>query len=536
MQSQQISYRDTGFVSKMICDLFEGKEALSAFYGNTPNVDNFKVQLLDKQENFTQNQREVLVSSLVSQYGSLLQKGSSVDANIQRLALPNTFTITTGHQLNLMTGPLYFLYKIISTLNLCKTLKKSHPEFDFVPVYWMATEDHDFDEISFFNFNRKNFKWDREKAGAVGRFSIDGLEPLFALFDKELGSSSSAQEIKNLIKKSYLSSFSLTEATRKLVHELFHSEGLVILDGDDRPLKQVFTPKMKEELLSSSCQIEVEKTISRLQSDYDSEYVPQVNPREINLFYLTDTNRLRLVRTPNGFADADNTLSWTKPELLHELQETPDRFSPNVLMRPLYQETILPNLCYIGGGGELAYWLELKAYFESQKTPFPILLHRNAAVLVPRKIADKIERLQLTPADVFLKRSSLINKKVRQISNIDLDLQPFKKVLEEQFVHLESLILETDASFEGAVKAQQVKQFKGIDNLEQRLLKAQKRKLADQVKRLTLLHDALFPNESLQERTVNFSEFYLAYGSEILSLLSKQLDPLSQKFYWIVLD
>jgi predicted nuclease with TOPRIM domain len=163
-------------------------------------------------------------------------------------------------------------------------------------------------------------------------------------------------------------------------------------------------------------------------------------------------------------------------------------------------------------------------------------LHRNAAVLVPRKIADKIERLQLTPADIFLKRSSLINKKVRQISNIDLDLQPFKKVLEEQFVHLESLILETDASFEGAVKAQQVKQFKGIDNLEQRLLKAQKRKLADQVQRLTLLHDALFPNESLQERTVNFSEFYLAYGSEILSLLSKQLDPLSLKFDWIVLD
>ena len=536
MQSQQISYRDTGFVSKMICDLFEGKESLSAFYGNMPTVDNFKLQLLDKQKNFTQNQREILVSSLVSQYGSLLQKGSPVDVNIQRLALPNTFTITTGHQLNLMTGPLYFLYKIISTLNLCKTLKKAHPEFNFVPIYWMATEDHDFDEISFFNFNRKNFKWDREKAGAVGRFSLDGLEPLFALFDKELGSSSSAQEIKNLIKKSYLSSSSLTEATRKLVHELFQPEGLVILDGDDRPLKQVFIPKMKEELLSSSCQTEVEKTISKLQLEYDSEYVPQVNPREINLFYLTDADRLRLVRTPNGFSDADSTMSWTQIELLLELQETPDRFSPNVLMRPLYQETILPNLCYIGGGGELAYWLELKAYFESQKVPFPILLHRNAAVLVPRKLADKIEHLQLTPADVFLKRSSLINKKVRQISNIDLDLQPFKKALEEQFVHLESLVLETDASFEGAVKAQQVKQFKGIDNLEQRLLKAQRRKLADQVQRLTLLRDALFPNESLQERTVNFSEFYLEYGSEILSLLSKQLDPLSLKFDWIVLD
>ena len=536
MQSQQISYRDTGFVSKMVCDLFEGKESLDAFYGNPPTLDNFKVQLIEKKENFSPNQREVLVSSLISQYGNLLQKGSPVDLNIERLALSNTFTITTGHQLNLMTGPLYFLYKIISTLNLCKTLKKAHPDFNFVPLYWMATEDHDFEEISFFNFKGKNFKWNRNKAGAVGRFSLDGLEPLFTLFDAELGSSSSAQEIKNLIRESYLSSNSLTEATRKFVHQLFHSEGLVILDGDDRPLKQIFAPKMEEELRSGSCQVEVEKTISKLQSDYDSEYVPQVNPREINLFYLTKTDRLRLVRTASGFADADNTRSWTQAELLQELQKTPDRFSPNVLMRPLYQETILPNLCYIGGGGELAYWLELKAYFESQKVAFPILVHRNAAVLVPRKLADKLDRLQLTPADVFLKRPSLINKKVRQISNIDLDLQPFKKALEEQFTHLERLVLETDASFEGAVKAQQVKQFKGIDKLEQRLLLAQKRKLADQVQRLTLVHDALFPNESLQERTVNFSEFYLQYGSEILSLLSKQLDPLSLKFDWIVLD
>ena len=205
-------------------------------------------------------------------------------------------------------------------------------------------------------------------------------------------------------------------------------------------------------------------------------------------------------------------------------------------MRPLYQETILPNLCYIGGGGELAYWLELKAYFDSQKIPFPILLHRNAAVLVPKKVADKLGRLQLSPEDMFLKRASLINKKVRQISNIDLDLQSLKKTLEEQFNFLESLVSQTDASFEGAVKAQQKKQFNGIDNLEQRLLKAQKRKLTDQVQRLTILHDTLFPNESLQERTVNFSEFYMQYGSKFISVLSKQLDPLSLKFDWIILD
>ena len=254
------------------------------------------------------------------------------------------------------------------------------------------------------------------------------------------------------------------------------------------------------------------------------------------MFYLTQNDRSRIVRTPLGFADADNKITWTNEELMELLDQTPECFSPNVLMRPLYQETILPNLCYVGGGGELAYWLELKAYFVSQNIPFPILLHRNAAVLIPSKTAKKLDSLNLKSEDLFLKRSSLINKKVRQISNIDLDLQSLKETLEVQFKELESLVKQTDASFEGAVKAQRAKQFKGIDNLEHRLLKAQKTKLADQVARLTLLHETLFPNESLQERTVNFSEFHLQYGKELISILSKKLDPLSLKFDWIVLD
>ena len=335
MQSHQISYRETGFVSKLICNLFEGNKQLKAFYGNSPKIDGFKTQLLAKQKSFTQDQRSVLVSALINQYGTLLEKDSLVLDHINSLSLSNTFTITTGQQLNLMTGPLYFLYKIISVLNLCKTLKKSHPDHNFIPVFWMATEDHDFEEISFFNFKNKNFKWDREKAGAVGRFSLDGLEPLFTLFEKELGNSSSAEEIKSLIKISYSTSTSLTEATRKLVHELFKEEGLVILDGDDRSLKEVFVPKMKEELRLSSCQINVEKTISKIQSDYDSSYLPQVNPREINLFYLTQNDRLRIVRTPLGFADADNKITWTNEELLEVLDQTPECFSPNVLMLSL---------------------------------------------------------------------------------------------------------------------------------------------------------------------------------------------------------
>lgn len=536
MQFQKIPYRDTGYVSKIICDLFEGNKELRDFYGNSPTLGGLKKQLLKKQKSFSEYHRKILVSSLNEQYGPFLKKESLVFENIQSLSSEKTFTITTGHQLNLMTGPVYFLYKIISVLNLCKKLKETHSDYNFVPVFWMATEDHDFEEISYFNFNNKNFKWSREKAGAVGKFSLEGLDTLFTLFEKELGNSETANQIKKLIKKSYSNSATLVEATRRLVHSLFEKEGLVIIDGDNSALKELFVPIMEKELLSRSCLLHVGDTIDKIQQEYDSSYAPQVNPREINLFYLTDEDRLRIVRTSKGFSNSENTMNWSTEELLEELKSFPERFSPNVLMRPLYQETILPNLCYVGGGGELAYWVELKAYFESQNEIFPVLLHRNAAVLVPKKVAKKIDRLELSPKDLFLKRSSLINKKVRQISNINLDLQGFKLALEDQFKDLEGLVNQTDATFEGALKAQKSKQFKGIDKLEQRLLKAQKRKLADQVSRLTLLHESLFPNQSLQERTVNFSEFYLNHGADLIPFLIKHLDPLSLKFDWIVLD
>lgn len=129
-----------------------------------------------------------------------------------------------------------------------------------------------------------------------------------------------------------------------------------------------------------------------------------------------------------------------------------------------------------------------------------------------------------------MKQHELINKKVRQISNIDIDLTPQKKHLQQQFQELYELAEKTDKSFLGAVKAQEVKQIKGLENLEARLLKAQKRKLEDEVKRITRLQNELFPNKGLQERQVNFSEYYLEYGEGLLEELKQGLKPLELKF------
>ena len=228
-------------------------------------------------------------------------------------------------------------------------------------------------------------------------------------------------------------------------------------------------------------------------------------------------------------------ITWTKEALLKEVDDYPERFSPNVIMRPLYQEVILPNLCYIGGGGELAYWFQLKAFFNEVKVPFPIMLLRNSVLIQSVQQQKKLKNLNISNEDIFLKREVFINKKVKEISKIDIDLSSQKKYLIEQFESLYKLAEQTDKTFVNAVKAQEVKQLKGLENLEKRLLKAQKRKLQDQVSRMTELHEELFPNNSLQERTTNFSQFYLEYGEELIPQLIENLKPLSSEFLILTL-
>ena len=534
MSLSRIPYSDTGFFSTLICDLVQQHPALNEMIGRHPSIASFAQQLKEKKEQYPAEHRTVLCEKLEKQYKDL-PFSEKVSTNITLLKNKNTFTVTTGHQLNLFTGPLYFVYKIISTINLCKQLKERYPENDFVPIYWMATEDHDFEEISYFNFKGKKVKWSRESKGAVGRLPLDDLKPLLDLFEDSIGTNAAAFQLKEWIKSSYRSSTSLAEATLRLVHQLFSTHGLVILDADCTDLKKLFLPYVRTELEEGQCEKTVLTSIETLKQNYSDQYTPQVNPRAINLFYLTDTSRERIVRTQKGYETVDTKIEFSPAQMEDEIELHPERFSPNVLMRPLYQEVILPNLCYIGGGGEIAYWLQLKDYFTSQHILFPMLLLRNSAVLVPEKTAKKIDKLKLTRQDFFLKRTSLINKKIRQISNINLDLQHFKEILQEQFSALDALVNETDASFAGTVAAQKQKQFNGIDTLEKRLLKAQKRKLVDHVQRLSELHETIFPGESLQERNNNFFQFYLEYGDDILPLLFESLDPLQLEFSWIEL-
>ena len=529
MPTDCITFQESGYFTKIIVDYLNQKSELKSFYNHYPNIDNFALQMSEKSINYNSDNRETLVDVLQNQYQNIKTSESTLN-NIQLLNQKTTFTVTTGHQLNLFTGPMYFLYKIISTINLCKQLKSKYPENDFVPVYWMATEDHDFDEINYFNFKGKKIRWNKPTSGPVGRLSTEGLENVFLAFEKEIGSGDNANYLRKLFQDAYLKNANLADATRQLANALFGEQGLVILDADNHELKKIFTPYIHNELVNQKSFKKVSETIALL-----IEYDIQVNPREVNLFYITDDLRERII-SDNGIFKINNTkIEFTKDEILAELNQFPERFSPNVILRPLYQEVILPNLCYIGGGGEIAYWLELKTTFESNNTTFPILLLRNSVLIATQKQANKADKLELTWQDLFLKQQTLINNQTRIKSEIMVDFEDQKLFLKNQFKDLYAITTQTDKSFLGAVKAQETKQNKGLENLEKRLLKAQKRVLNDYLSRATNLQDELFPNQGLQERQLNFCELYLEHGNLLIKTISGQLKPLSHEFDIVVI-
>lgn len=523
-----IPFKETGYFSQLICDYLDQDQKIKNFYGNFSDLDSFQDQM-NLKKSFSSENRKVLQSSLKKQYLKLndpsLSPARALE-NIDLLLEENTFTISTGHQLCLFTGPLYFIYKIVTTLNLCEQLKSQYPNYNFVPIYWMASEDHDFAEINHINFKGGRISWNEEVTGPVGRLETASLKVSIDELKENLGPGRNAAKILSLLEKAYLKNSNLADATRFLVHELFGEKGLVILDADDTDLKKIAIPYFYKDLVKHEPKTHVENTSAKL----EEVYFNQIHPREINLFYIKNGLRERIERNENHWSVLNTNISWNEEELETELNSFPERFSPNVVLRPFYQELILPNLAYIGGGGELAYWFQLKDMFDHFALPFPILLLRNSVLGVSEKQSKKLDKLGLEPKDLFSPIHEIQNSFAANSAPIDPGMEEYREKIEKIFLELEEVAQLTDRSMLGAVDAQKQKQLNGLDKLKKKLLRAEKRKNSDVMDRIAEIHQELFPKGSLQERHDNFIEYYIEYGEEWLEKLYKNLEPLELQF------
>ena len=526
MVVKEINYNETSYFSPLFCDYINNEPKLKSFYNLYPSIDNFKKQIDQKKSEYKDKNREILYDVIKQQYKGV-NCSNEFNSILESIKKKNTFTITTGHQLNLFTGPIYFLYKILTTINLCDELTQKYPKFNFIPVYWMATEDHDFKEINHFNFENSKIEWRSDQTGIVGEFSTSKLNTVIDEIKRIFPDNKNSNELISLFKNAYLKSDCLSDATRNFVHLLFRKYNLLIIDGNHKDLKNSFRDFIKKEVKDSFIKKSSLSTIKKLRK---LDYKVQAHTRDVNLFYIDKNERKRIIKEKNYFLIEGSKNKLEEKNIIDSIENNPEKFSPNVLFRTIYQEYLLPNLCYIGGPAEVAYWLQLKKSFESFKITFPILLNRNSVLLISSREIKKLKKLNIDIKDIFLDINKLTTIKTNQFSELNIDFSELRNILTNQFKYLFDIASKTDYSFTGAVKAQEKKQLDGIDNLEKKLLNAQKKKFSNQISRITELRKELFPNNTLQERKVNFSEYYCEYGYKIIDILKENIKPLNKKF------
>ena len=522
--SQRLSYRSTAAFSNIVLDYLDDAAALKPFYVHRPTVEGIK-QAITQRSAFTTN-RKVLVDHLKQQY-SAVSESTTVNRNIELLLQENTFTITTAHQPNLFTGPLYFIYKILHAIKLAETLKQELTQYNFVPVYYMGSEDADFEELSHATVNGVKYQWATQQNGAFGRMVIDkNITQLIHAISGQLLVQPHGKEIVDALLASYKEKTTIQDATFAFVHFLFERFGLIVINADAKELKQQMIPVFEEELLQRSSSSIVHQTTTAL----EQHYKVQAGGREINLFYFDEDLRERIEADGDGFAVANTTIKFTKEEMLKELNEHPERFSPNVILRGLYQDTILPNIAFIGGGGELAYWLELKNVFAHHKVPFPVLVLRNSFLVTEQQWIDKIQKLGFTAADFFASEDELLNKFVHRITTNPVKLNGSFTEAEAFYELLKQKAAVVDTTLTQHVEALKTKALYRLQELEKKILRAEKRKYADQQRQIQTIKQQLFPGKSLQERKESFLGFYAKWGSGFIDALYQHSLSLEQEF------
>lgn len=514
MQLDKISLADTHAFSTFFLDYIEHKDSLKSFFNRYPVIDNFAAQITEKTRSFPAAHRTVLFENLQKQYEGFTIS-TMVSENISLLRNEKTFTVTTGHQLNIFTGPLYFIYKIITVINTCKKLKAKYPEFDFVPVYWMASEDHDYDEIKHFKLYGNKHVWETNQTGAVGRFNTKGLDEL-------------ANELPGdvrLFQEAYSKCKTLSHSVRYYVNELFGKEGLLVLDADSPALKMLFRDAMEKDILHQSNKTVVDETNAQLN---DLGYKTQVYCREVNFFYLDSGIRNRIEKNGNEFKVIDTHLSFSIDEMKKLIREDPGKLSPNVILRPLYEETILPNLAYIGGPAEVIYWLQLKEVFERAGIPFPILMPRNFGMVVDHEINRKFSKTGLELKDLFEEKNYLFNHWLLKHAVRNLTVGTERAEISKIFDQLRDRVSSLDKSLAPFVAAEGQRTLNSLEKIERNMVRAEKRVHADKFRQIENVKDALFPG-GLQERSDNFLNFYQQDPHFIQKLLDN-LDPFDFQF------
>ncbi len=519
-----IPFSSTQLFSKLINDYVEGKGTAIDFVQYAPNVEGYQAAIEGRK--LHPIDRGLLVEVLTAQYANMDPK-AAVQQHIELLKSDETFVVTTAHQPNLFSGPLYFFYKIIHAIQLAASLKKQFPQYNFVPVYYMGSEDADLDEVGAFNLDATRYQWSTKQTGAIGRMVVD--DALLKLIQQLEGYWSVLPQGKKalaILKEAYQKGKTINQATLSFVHAFFGPKGLLVLQPDDAKLKAAFIPVMEKELLTQFSHDAIQPAIAALSKAYHV----QTEGRTLNLFYLKDQTRARIEKQGDQYIVVDTDIRFSQSEILTELHQYPERFSPNVILRGVYQETILPGVVFVGGGGELAYWMELKNVFQQVGVHYPLLQLRNSFLLINQKQATQWSSMQFGDQDFFKPMLDLEVAYVKKHASEALHLSDQMESLTNLYTVIKNEVVKVDPTL-GAHAENLAHQAKAkIAELEKKMVRAERRKQAVAIQRIHRIKKELFPQDNLQERVENFSKWVGQYDQSWIETIMEHSTGLESKF------
>lgn len=496
--------------------------ALTPFLSYFPHASAIP-DVIEKRKKYPTHRR-LLAQTVARQYSQL---GLNPPVSEDKLSRETTFTVTTAHQPTLLTGPLYHIYKLASTIHLAREIQKANQDLSIVPVFVIGGEDHDWAEINHVHLFGRRYQWEREASGPCGRLTLEGLGDVIETVSALFSNSRFGHEIRSLLETSLRQATTYAQFHHGLIHHLFGQEGLVVLNMDDPELKRAFIPVMERELREQFSNRLVPETQTRLEQ---AGFKAQAFCRPINLFYMTPGMRERLDPVDGGILRVESKVSNSLEQVINDLHQHPEQFSPNVVLRPLYQETILPNLAYIGGGGEIAYWLERKSQFEYAGVHHPMLIRRNSLLLLEDSTTTQMTKAGLTTDDILMETDALIKSYVVRHSQGDTDYQKELQHIQDAYSSLADKSRMIDPTLVSAIQAEGTKQVKQFEQLGSRLLRAEKQAQETNIKRVQKIKEKLFPENGLQERHDNFLPYYAQYGPGWIQDMIAVCDPMDERF------
>ena len=528
-----INFKEIPGNTKLFLDYLYDFEKLKGFYKY-----NFrdKEQFIAKFKQLSESPKEFRneLSTIINNQYKSFDPSSKTLKNISLLKNKETVAVVTGQQLGILGGPLYTFYKIITAIKLCSHLSERYDNYHFVPVFWLEGDDHDFEEVRSINVLNDNNELikisyndeateEEQNRGSIGHLKLkESIGQFLKDYENQLRNTEFKNPIMENLKSFYTEEKTFKEPFKELLFWLFDQYGLVIFDPQDVKVKELLKPVFKKEI--NDFRNHTEKLVN-ISASLEELYHAQVKIRPINLFYNYDEGRYVIEPIENEFRLKGKRKKFNLEELINLIEAEPEKFSPNVLLRPICQDFLFPTGFYISGPSEVAYFAQILPLYEFYDIDPAIIYPRSSVTILEKTLKSVLEKYGLSVKDIFTDPNKLKNQIINNVSDKNLEeiFKETKNQIDLAFDNLKEKLFELDKTMGDVTSKYRLKVLGYVDELKEKAAEAQKKRYEITLRQIDKASANLFPDMNLQERELSFFHYANKYGVDVLKKIFEEL-------------